>query len=133
MPTNIDDVAIGAKHDIALALGPDEQHRKGSVAHEVELPPVYEGKGTLTTAMIGDDFPTEEELATLHRVADKIPIKAFTIAFVEGCERLSYYGTTAVCMKSLSKYSGHLALQVANDEFVLKSQTSSNVQSPMAP
>ncbi|MCJ1329988.1 hypothetical protein MMC10_006669 [Thelotrema lepadinum] len=96
MPGNIDDVAIGAKHDIALALGPDMQHRKGSVAHEVELPPVYEGKGTLTTTMIGDDFPTEEELATLHRVADKIPIKAFTIAFVEGCERLSFYGTTAV-------------------------------------
>lgn len=98
MPTNIDDAAIGARHDIALALGPDEQHRKGSVAHEVELPPVYDGKGTLNADMIGDDFPTEEEIATLRRVSDKIPFKAYTIAFVEGCERLSYYGATAVCM-----------------------------------
>ena len=97
MPGNIDDAAIGAKHDIALALGPDEQHRNGSVAHEIELPPVYEGKGTLTTTMIGEDFPTEEELATLRRVANKIPIKAYTVAFVELCERLSYYGTTQVC------------------------------------
>ena len=98
MPSgNLDDLLVGAKHDPALTIGPDEQHRKGSVAHEVELPPVYEGKGTLTTDMIGEDFPTEEELHTLRRVPDKIPLKAYTIAFVELCERLSYYGTTSVC------------------------------------
>ena len=97
MPSDISDVAIGVKHDVALTLGPDEYHRKGSVAHEVELPPVYEGKGTLTTDMIGEDFPTEEEIATLHRISDKIPWKAYTVAFVELCERFSYYGTTVVC------------------------------------
>jgi proton-dependent oligopeptide transporter, POT family len=97
MPSNIDDVAIGVKHDPALTIGPDENFRKGSVAHEVELPPVYEGKGTLTTDMIGEDFPTEEEVATLHRVPGHIPWKAYTIAFVELCERFSYYGTTVVC------------------------------------
>lgn len=43
-----------------------------------------------------EDFPTEEELATLRRVPDHIPIKAYTIAFVELVERLSYYGTTQV-------------------------------------
>lgn len=46
-----------------------------------------------------DDFetPTEEELATLRRVSGQIPWTAFTVAFVELCERFSYYGTTAVC------------------------------------
>lgn len=43
------------------------------------------------------DFPTEEELATLRRVSGKIPWITFTVAFVELCERFSYYGTTAVC------------------------------------
>lgn len=42
-------------------------------------------------------FPTAEEIATLRRVADRIPLKVFTIAFVELCERFSYYGTTIVC------------------------------------
>ena len=41
--------------------------------------------------------PTEEEMATLRRVSGKIPWAAYTIAFVELCERFSYYGTTAVC------------------------------------
>jgi POT family proton-dependent oligopeptide transporter len=41
-------------------------------------------------------LPTEEELHTLRRVSDNIPLKAYTIAFVELCERLSYYGTVQV-------------------------------------
>lgn len=40
--------------------------------------------------------PTEEELLTLRRVSGKIPWAAYTVAFVELCERFSYYGTTAV-------------------------------------
>ena len=43
------------------------------------------------------ETPTEEELATLRRVSGQIPWTAYTIAFVELCERFSYYGTTAVC------------------------------------
>ncbi|EGD93138.1 peptide transporter [Trichophyton mentagrophytes] len=42
------------------------------------------------------ELPTDEEIATLRRVPDKIPWIAFTITFVELCERFSYYGTTAV-------------------------------------
>lgn len=44
-----------------------------------------------------EPFPTPEELATLRRVPNKIPIKLFTIGFVELCERFSFYGTTAMC------------------------------------
>ncbi|KAI5289865.1 hypothetical protein KEM55_008725 [Ascosphaera atra] len=36
--------------------------------------------------------PTEEEQATLRRVADSLPKSAFLIAVVELCERFSYYG-----------------------------------------
>ncbi|KAJ9213861.1 hypothetical protein DTO166G4_4472 [Paecilomyces variotii] len=40
--------------------------------------------------------PTEEEKRALRRVADRVPWTAYTVAFVELCERFSYYGTTAV-------------------------------------
>ena len=43
-------------------------------------------------------YPNEEDLRNLRRVAGKIPWTTFTVAFVELCERFSYYGTTAVCM-----------------------------------
>lgn len=42
--------------------------------------------------------PTEEELSTLQRVSGKIPWIAFTVAFVELCERFGYYGCSVVCM-----------------------------------
>jgi POT family proton-dependent oligopeptide transporter len=41
-------------------------------------------------------FPTEEEWATLPRVAGRIPWQAWTVAAVEFVERFSYYGTSAV-------------------------------------
>ncbi|EAW22638.1 putative MFS peptide transporter [Aspergillus fischeri NRRL 181] len=44
----------------------------------------------------GREIPTEEEEHTLRRVAGKVHWTAYTIAFVELCERFSYYGTTAV-------------------------------------
>lgn len=52
----------------------------------------------------GADEPTEADLNTLKRVSGTIPWTAYTIAFVEFCERFSYYGTTVVC-KSLSVIS----------------------------
>ncbi|KAL5342327.1 putative MFS peptide transporter [Aspergillus crustosus] len=44
----------------------------------------------------GRERPTEEELITLRRVAGKVHWTAYTIAFVELCERFSYFGATAV-------------------------------------
>jgi POT family proton-dependent oligopeptide transporter len=44
----------------------------------------------------GED-PTEEELKTLTRVSGKIPWTAYTIAFVELCERFGYYGCQVLC------------------------------------
>ncbi|KAG8630332.1 hypothetical protein KVT40_001951 [Elsinoe batatas] len=39
---------------------------------------------------------TKEDLHTLRRVSGKLTWMAYTIAFVELCERFSYYGTTVV-------------------------------------
>lgn len=41
--------------------------------------------------------PTAEDLLTLRRVSGKIPWIAFTIAFVELCERFGYYGCQVLC------------------------------------
>lgn len=45
----------------------------------------------------GEEYPTAEEIEKLRRVCGVVPLSAYTIAFVELCERFSYYGTTAVC------------------------------------
>lgn len=50
----------------------------------------------------GEEYPTAEELQTLRRVKGHINWIIYTIAFIELCERFSYYGTTAVCMYSLA-------------------------------
>jgi proton-dependent oligopeptide transporter, POT family len=109
MPTDIDDAAMGAKLDPSLALPPDYKHEGPSSDHATELPLVYEGMPTeLPHRQHGRDatnyydkdpgeWPTEEELHTLRRVSDRVPWKAFALAFVELCERFSYYGTTVVC------------------------------------
>ncbi|KAH7166082.1 POT family-domain-containing protein [Dactylonectria macrodidyma] len=44
----------------------------------------------------GMQLPTDEEMRTLRRVPNHVPLKLFTIAFVELCERFSYYGCTVV-------------------------------------
>ncbi len=46
-------------------------------------------------------IPTDDELhgpGALRRIAAPIPWAVFTVAFVELCERFSYYGTQVVCM-----------------------------------
>ncbi|KAL4782031.1 POT family-domain-containing protein [Aspergillus varians] len=42
------------------------------------------------------EYPTEEEMNILPRVSGKVRWTAYTIAFVELCERFSYFGTTTV-------------------------------------
>ncbi|KAL6917394.1 hypothetical protein ACHAPO_010119 [Fusarium lateritium] len=43
-----------------------------------------------------DELPTQEELQTLRRVSGKIKWAMYTIAFVEACERFSYYGSAVL-------------------------------------
>ncbi|KAI9846111.1 MAG: hypothetical protein M1837_004367 [Sclerophora amabilis] len=54
-------------------------------------------------AALAHEYPTEEDIRTLRRVSGKIPWPAFTVAFVELCERFSYYGTTAVFVNFIQR------------------------------
>ncbi|PWY77400.1 MFS peptide transporter, putative [Aspergillus heteromorphus CBS 117.55] len=61
--------------------------------------PINEETAVVSAPSIVDDgreYPTEEEERTLRRVSDRVSWTAYTVAFVELCERFSYYGTTAV-------------------------------------
>lgn len=85
------------KHDPALVIGSGDPQIKDKDIHITEIPPVYDGAATEQAEYLDSDkLPTQEELATLRRVPDHVPVKAYTIAFVELLERLSYYGTTQV-------------------------------------
>lgn len=74
------DAVVGTHHDTALAETIPEKHD-------------HDG----SDLSFDDDYPTEDDMKSLRRIPDKIPWKAFPIAFVELCERFSYYGTTVVC------------------------------------
>ncbi|PBP19953.1 putative MFS peptide transporter [Diplocarpon rosae] len=79
---------------------------KVPMAYEsVAVEPAKESLDVGAAAAKGEDFeiPTEHELETLRRVSGKIPWAAYTIAFVELCERFSYYGTTAVFVNFLQQ------------------------------
>jgi proton-dependent oligopeptide transporter, POT family len=74
----------------------EHEHRDEAAA---ESPPAFENpdeKHTLNTVEGLVDFPSDEDLFTLRRVSDRIPPKLFTIAFIELCERFSYYGAIIV-------------------------------------
>jgi hypothetical protein len=57
----------------------------------------------------GEQYPTEQEWATLRRVYGKVDWMIYVIGVVEMCERFAYYGTTAVC-----RYPNIEALAPAN-------------------
>ena len=69
----------------------------GPQAQQAHPPEVKKEETTTEEADVDDEWPTEEEIHTLRRVPDSIPIKVYTIAYVELVERLSYYGCTQVC------------------------------------
>lgn len=58
----------------------DTKHQDVAIASEHD----YEGR------------PTDEELKTLRRVSDDLPMVAYFLCFAEFCERASYYGTANV-------------------------------------
>ena len=87
----------GEPVDEAVSGGRD--YRDNAAA---ESPPPFEKSGhsldkhTLQTEAGLVDFPSDEDLHVLRRVADHIPLRIFTIAFIELCERFSYYGAIIV-------------------------------------
>lgn len=86
--------------------GDTEVERKDAAEIQAVSAPFDEKHGDSSRSRGSDDDegaglrheePTEEEMVTLRRISDTIPWATLTIAFVELCERFSYYGTTAVC------------------------------------
>lgn len=102
-------MSSGASHTDFIEVSEASERRRSSLAEKKAVERAYtrEKHGRLDTinsnsrsesltGRNGEVYPTEEEDATLRRVCGKIPWVAWTIAFVELCERFSYYGTTAV-------------------------------------
>jgi hypothetical protein len=64
----------------------------------------YLGRGSIGIVASTSDDPLDsehkinEDDLRLRRVSGKIPWTAYSVAFVELCERFSYYGTTVVCV-----------------------------------
>jgi POT family proton-dependent oligopeptide transporter len=92
-PVDLAEVAKSkaASHEIGI-------NEKNPTIDEITVDNAAHGD-TYAVDDIDKTLPTNDELANLRRVAGKIPWAAYTIAFVELCERFSYYGTTAVCKK----------------------------------
>ncbi|KAH9833080.1 POT family-domain-containing protein [Rhodofomes roseus] len=105
MPGDATDAYAADKLDPALIDGSGDPKRLSVHAHTTELPPLYNGEPVAQSEYFDHDLPipTQEDLATLRRVSEKIPFKAYTIAFVELVERLSYYGTTQVFVNFIQK------------------------------
>lgn len=88
------DVAEIAKSKAVSQVGINEKD-------ELSIDQAPAQQGTFYTEedkSLDKEYPNDEDLRNLRRVAGKVPWAAYTIAFVELCERFSYYGTTAVCM-----------------------------------
>lgn len=61
------------------------------------IDPLDEKKATFSPASLSsfdNDEPTDEERATLRKVADKLPWATFLVAIIELSERFTYYGVS---------------------------------------
>lgn len=84
------DLAMSHEPKVATPMyevGEKEALARTGTSDSLAREPVVEFEADL----VGEE-PTEEDLATLRRVSGQIPWTAFTIAFVELCERFGYYG-----------------------------------------
>lgn len=90
----VDVTEISKSHAISNRIS-DEKFpmEKGlDIDHHKEL-----SAGDADEASLNGAYPTDEEFRTLRRVPGSLRWPAYTVAFVELCERFSYYGTTQVC------------------------------------
>lgn len=69
----------------------------GSSSRDLEYSELDDDDGDDDRDFLLEEEPSELDLKTLRRVPGSIPWQAYTIAFVELCERFSYYGTVSVC------------------------------------
>lgn len=95
----MDDGAMAVAQSHAIKDTRDFTVVSDAVINEKSGPPAYD-KASLREHSLSEvhdpDYPTEEEQHTLRRISAKIPWSVYTIAFIELCERFSYYGCTVV-------------------------------------
>ena len=75
------------RNSFAVAEGRGTDEKRLSI---VDLEPGVESSSVVDTDLYPP--PTEEERATLRKVADTIPAISYTLCIVEFAERASYYG-----------------------------------------
>ena len=92
MVFNIENVEVG-KAQVPVVGMPAPQLEKVTAVEEKGLAYRSDSNDDIIDA---DAPPTQEEFDTLRRVSGRIPWTAFSVSFVELCERFSYYGTTVV-------------------------------------
>ena len=80
--------------DVPAAPGAINEKNEKTLVIDDQAVPLSDGS---LTGPDGEEHPTAEEVDSLRRVCGTVPWSAYTVAFVELCERFSYYGTTAVC------------------------------------
>jgi POT family proton-dependent oligopeptide transporter len=91
-------VDMAMSHQPKIATPMYEIGEKEALARQGTSDSLAHGPIVEFDADLEGEEPTAEELITLERVSGKIPWTAFTIAFVELCERFGYYGCQVVCM-----------------------------------
>lgn len=99
--------SAAAQNQTDMALS----HQPAPALYEMDEKKAYEQRHSVDAAVeefeldLEGEEPTEEELNTLPRVSGAIPWVAYTIAFVELCERFGYYGCQVLCMFPSMFYS----------------------------
>jgi hypothetical protein len=107
LPSNIYDRMSGLANNEVYTIAQAEVNDAPYAGTNTEK---HLGRGSIDLAASSssdsiDDYKIDEgDLHSLRRVSGKIPWTAFSVAFVELCERFSYYGTTVVCKSPTLKH-----------------------------
>ena len=99
----VDVTEISKSHAFSHAVDEKNPSVEKEIGHDIqEIPQSKElSTGDAEDAGLKQSYPTDEEFATLRRVPGSLKWPAYTVAFVELCERFSYYGTTNICKAPL--------------------------------
>lgn len=116
MVTKQADDAVFAGLAEAARIESEKKH-----SSESEQPP------SLPLTHDGHEVPTNADLVSLRRIADRLPFRAYLIAYVELAERFSYYGAS-----ESSRTFGFLADRVFLQVLLSFSQTLSSSRCPLA-
>ncbi|KAL3492274.1 POT family-domain-containing protein [Aspergillus germanicus] len=87
---------MAGHNDIAVAHDAPGIEPVGAEKEILKAPSVQDSEVLEGTSTKSIEKPTDEELNSLRRVSGKIPWIMWTIAFVELCERFSYYGSAVL-------------------------------------